>query len=76
MVGDGTDGRFVGVNKGDLPGSARGLRGTSGTRPGHTQPTWPAVRVGADRRDETADASPGVTRPGRSQSTRSSVEAG
>ena len=58
MVGDGRDGRLIDVNKGDLPDSARGLRGTSGTGSGHTQPTRPAVRVGAVRRYERADATP------------------
>ena len=58
VVGGGRDGRFVAVNKGDLPDSARGLRGTNGTRSGHTQPTRPAVRVGAARRYEQADATP------------------
>ena len=46
------------VNKGDLPDSAHGLRGTGGTGPSHTQSTWPAVRVGAARRYERADATP------------------
>ena len=39
-------------------GQGTGLRGASGTGSGHTQPTGPAVRVGAVRRHERADATP------------------